>query len=317
MVVLFLVVFVAMTGFGIILPIFPFYAERVGASPTAITWTMAAFTLGQAVAAPLWGRLSDAYGRRLVLTLTMFGQAVAYVMLAYADSLWLVVLSRVLGGMMAGNVATAFAYVADVTDEEQRPAALGKIGAAMGVGFICGPALGGLLAGADRVLVSEVPFDPGKLADFLAADQDLNPPHYAICVVSEGAFPSGGQIIEGGEEDAYGHKKLGGIGAWIAAEVRRRTGRDTLEQKLAYLMRSGAPDSIDRLVGMVFGTMAFESLQAGKSGLMTAVVDGSYRVVSLADVRAGARPANVETYYDAEAYRPRLGALEGRSLMLG
>ena len=149
MVVLFLVVFVAMTGFGIILPIFPFYAERVGASPAAITWTMAAFTLGQAVAAPLWGRLSDAYGRRLVLTLTMFGQAVAYVMLAYADSLWLVVLSRVLGGMMAGNVATAFAYVADVTDEEQRPAALGKIGAAMGVGFICGPALGGLLAGAD------------------------------------------------------------------------------------------------------------------------------------------------------------------------
>jgi DHA1 family tetracycline resistance protein-like MFS transporter len=148
-VVLFLVVFVAMTGFGIILPIFPFYAERVGASPMAITWTMAAFTLGQAVAAPLWGRLSDAYGRRLVLVFTMFGQAIAYVILAYADSLWLVVLSRVLGGMMAGNVATAFAYVADVTTEAQRPAALGKVGAAMGVGFICGPALGGFLAGAD------------------------------------------------------------------------------------------------------------------------------------------------------------------------
>jgi len=147
--VLFLVVFVAMTGFGIILPIFPFYAERVGASPAAITWTMAAFTLGQALAAPLWGRLSDAYGRRLVLVLTMFGQALAYVLLAYADSLWLVVLSRVIGGMMAGNVATAFAYVADVTTETQRPAALGKVGAAMGMGFICGPALGGLLAGAD------------------------------------------------------------------------------------------------------------------------------------------------------------------------
>jgi DHA1 family tetracycline resistance protein-like MFS transporter len=79
----------------------------------------------------------------------MFGQAIAYVILAYADSLWLVVLSRVLGGMMAGNVATAFAYVADVTTEAQRPAALGKVGAAMGVGFICGPALGGFLAGAD------------------------------------------------------------------------------------------------------------------------------------------------------------------------
>jgi DHA1 family tetracycline resistance protein-like MFS transporter len=148
-VVLFLVVFVAMTGFGIILPIFPFYAERVGASPMAITWTMAAFTLGQAVAAPLWGRLSDAYGRRIVLILTMFGQAVAYVLLAYSETLTLVVVSRVIGGMMAGNVSTAFAYVADITTEEQRPAALGKIGAAMGMGFIFGPALGGFLAGAD------------------------------------------------------------------------------------------------------------------------------------------------------------------------
>jgi len=148
-VILFFIVFIGMVGFGIILPIFPFYAERVGASPTIITWTMAAFTLGQAVAAPIWGRLSDAYGRRLVLILTMFGSALSYVMLAYADDLWLVITSRVFGGLMAGNIATAFAYVTDITTEENRPAGLGKVGAAMGLGFIFGPALGGLLAGAE------------------------------------------------------------------------------------------------------------------------------------------------------------------------
>ena len=138
-----------MVGFGIILPIFPFYAERVGASPTIITWTMAAFTLGQAFAMPIWGRLSDAYGRRLVLILTMLGSAVSYIMLAYADELWLVITSRVFGGLMAGNIATAFAYVTDITTEENRPAGLGKVGAAMGLGFIFGPATGGLLAGAE------------------------------------------------------------------------------------------------------------------------------------------------------------------------
>jgi MFS family permease len=148
-VILFLIVFISMVGFGIILPIFPFYAERVGASPTAITWTMAAFTIGQAVATPIWGRISDAYGRRLVLILTLLGSAISYVMLAVADELWFVIASRVFAGLMAGNIATAFAYVTDITTEAERPAGLGKVGAAMGLGFVFGPATGGLLAGAD------------------------------------------------------------------------------------------------------------------------------------------------------------------------
>ena len=138
-----------MVGFGIILPIFPFYAERVGASPTAITWTMAAFTIGQAVATPIWGRISDAFGRRLVLILTLLGAAISYVWLAFADELWAVIASRVFGGLMAGNIATAFAYVTDITTEAERPAGLGKVGAAMGLGFVFGPATGGLLAGAE------------------------------------------------------------------------------------------------------------------------------------------------------------------------
>jgi len=134
-VILFLIVFISMVGFGIILPVFPFYAERVGASPTAITWTMAAFTIGQAVATPIWGRISDAYGRRIVLILTLLGAAVSYAMLAVADSLWFVIASRVFG--------------TDITTDAERPAGLGKVGAAMGLGFVFGPATGGLLAGAD------------------------------------------------------------------------------------------------------------------------------------------------------------------------
>ncbi len=149
MIILFLIVFISMVGFGIILPIFPFYAERVGASPTAITWTMAAFTLGQAVATPIWGRISDAHGRRIVLILTLLGSAASYVMLAFANELWFVIASRVFGGLMAGNIATAFAYVTDITTEAERPAGLGKVGAAMGLGFVFGPATGGLLAGTD------------------------------------------------------------------------------------------------------------------------------------------------------------------------
>lgn len=149
MIILFLIVFVGLVGFGIILPLFPFYAERFGATPEVITWTMSAYTLAQAIATPIWGRISDAYGRRIVLILTMLGSAVSYVLLAYADDLWNVMLSRVLGGLMAGNVSTAFAYVTDITTEENRSASLGKIGAAMGLGFIFGPAIGGLMAGAE------------------------------------------------------------------------------------------------------------------------------------------------------------------------
>lgn len=149
MAVLFLVVFVGLLGFGIILPLFPFYAQRFGASPEVITWTMSVFTIGQVVATPVWGRLGDAWGRRPVLILTLLGTTLSYVMLAFADTLALVIASRVVAGLMAGNVSAAFAYVADVTTPENRAAGLGRIGAALGLGFMLGPALGGVLAGND------------------------------------------------------------------------------------------------------------------------------------------------------------------------
>ena len=144
---IFLVTFIGLMGFGFILPLFPFYAERMGASPEIITLTMAAFSLGQFVAAPYWGRLSDSIGRKPVLIFTLLGSALSYVILAYAPNLTVVILSRILTGLMAGNVSIAFAYVADITDDSNRSAGLGKVSAALGLGFMTGPAIGGLLAG--------------------------------------------------------------------------------------------------------------------------------------------------------------------------
>jgi len=143
------VVVVDLLGFGIIIPLFPFMGVRLGVSPAEITLTLAAYSLCQFVAAPLWGALSDRFGRRPILMSSMLGASVSYVMLAYGDSMAWLVASRIVGGSMAGNISAAFAYASDVTAPENRARGLGMVGAAIGLGFMLGPALGGLLAGPD------------------------------------------------------------------------------------------------------------------------------------------------------------------------
>lgn len=149
MAVLFLVVFVDLVGFGLLIPLLPFYVQRVGAGVELITIVLGLYSLAQFAAAPLWGRLSDRYGRKPVLAVTLAGLAGSYLLLAVADSLALVIASRIAGGLMAGNIAAAQAYVADVTAPEARARGMGLLGAAFGLGFILGPAIGGLLAGGD------------------------------------------------------------------------------------------------------------------------------------------------------------------------
>jgi DHA1 family tetracycline resistance protein-like MFS transporter len=147
--VLLLIVFIDLLGFGLIIPLFPFYGERLGASPMAITWIIAIYSLAQLISTPFWGRMSDAYGRRPILMFSMLGAVASYLMLLFADSLWMLFASRALAGMMAGNISAAFAYVTDISDEGSRARSLGLIGAAFGLGFTLGPALGGMLAGND------------------------------------------------------------------------------------------------------------------------------------------------------------------------
>lgn len=145
--VLFVIVFINLVGFGIVLPAFPFFGTMVGATPGQTTFAMAAYSLGQFVGSPVWGKLSDRYGRRPILIASLLGAIGSYVVMAHATDIWTLGASRLFGGLMAGNIAAAFAYVGDITTAEERPQAMGMIGAAFGLGFIFGPAIGGLMAG--------------------------------------------------------------------------------------------------------------------------------------------------------------------------
>jgi len=147
--VLFLIIFMDLVGFGLLIPLLPFYVQRVGAGPEVITLVLGLYSVGQFIAGPLWGRLSDRFGRKPVLALTSFGLALSYVMLAYADSLNLLIASRLFGGVMAGNIAAAQAYISDITTPATRARGMGVLGAAFGLGFIFGPAIGGVLGGHD------------------------------------------------------------------------------------------------------------------------------------------------------------------------
>ena len=144
--IIFLTILVNLIGFGIIVPLLPFYAETFGASPLVIGLLFAIFSLCQLLAAPALGDLSDRYGRRPVLIFSLLGTVVSFVMLALAHSIAMLFAARIVDGLSGGNISTARAYVADVTEPKDRARAYGLIGAAFGLGFILGPALSGALA---------------------------------------------------------------------------------------------------------------------------------------------------------------------------
>jgi DHA1 family tetracycline resistance protein-like MFS transporter len=146
LVVLFLTIFVSLIGFGIIIPLLPFYAQTFGASPTTIGLLFASFSLAQFVAAPVLGDLSDRWGRRPVLVFSLLGTVLSFTLLALAHSLLLLFVARIVDGLSGGNITAARAYIADVTPPEDRAKRYGLIGAAFGLGFILGPALGGALS---------------------------------------------------------------------------------------------------------------------------------------------------------------------------
>ena len=144
--IIFLTIFVNLIGFGIIIPLLPFYAETFHASPIEIGFLFAIFSFCQLLAAPVLGDLSDRWGRRPILIFSLVGTVVSFVMLAMAHSIAMLFLARIVDGLSGGNISTARAYVADVTEPKDRAKAYGLIGAAFGLGFIMGPALSGMLA---------------------------------------------------------------------------------------------------------------------------------------------------------------------------
>ncbi|MBI2619266.1 MAG: ATP-dependent 6-phosphofructokinase [Ignavibacteriales bacterium] len=172
------------------------------------------------------------------------------------------------------------------------------------------------LSGVDRAIISEVPFDPDKLADLLAHDKSANPSNYAIMTISEGAQMKGGRVIETGPEDAFGHRKLGGIGVLTEEHIKRRVNVDTVYQQVAYLMRSGEPDALDRMVAFSYANIATDLILKKQFGRMVALQDGKYTTVPIETITQGVKRVDVDVLYDVEQYRPKVAHLLGKPMFL-
>jgi 6-phosphofructokinase len=172
------------------------------------------------------------------------------------------------------------------------------------------------LAGVDRALISEVPFDVEKLARFVEQDKASNPSNYAVVTMSEGAHLLGGQVVEYGEADAYGHRKLGGIGSVTEEALKKLTGIHTVYQKVAYLMRSGEPDALDRMVAISYANLATDLALKKEFGKMVALREGKYTTVPIETLTQGLKRVDVNELYDSENYRPKVAHLLGKPMFL-
>jgi len=227
--ILFLIVVIDLIGFGIIIPLLPLYAEVMDANPATVGLVMATYSLAQFVAAPFWGRTSDRVGRRPVLLVSLFGAILGYVWLGFADNIWMLFGARAVGGFMAGNISTAFAYVADVTTRETRAKGMGMIGAAFGLGFIIGPAIGGILAGNDPLTA------------------DYQTPALAAAALSALAWVLG----------------LAKLKESLAPEVRARLAARPKSSRREQFRHALALPNVGLLIGLSFlATLAFAGLEA-------------------------------------------------------
>jgi 6-phosphofructokinase 1 len=172
------------------------------------------------------------------------------------------------------------------------------------------------LAGVERAIISEVPYDPERLAELVLQDKQNNPSNYVMVTISEGAHMAGGKVVEFGETDAYGHRRLGGIGEITGEALKKLTGENIINQRLAYLMRSGAPDALDLMVAVNFAHMAMDLITEGASGRLVALRNGSYTNIPMSTVASGVKRVDVDELYDAKAYRPKVRHVLGKPMFL-
>jgi 6-phosphofructokinase 1 len=173
------------------------------------------------------------------------------------------------------------------------------------------------LAGVDRALIPEVPFDIDRLAELVVRDKYANPSRYAMVTISEGAtIPGSDEMMLKGEADAYGHRKLGGIGAVTGELLGRVTGQGIVLQQVAYLMRSGNPDSLDLMVATNYAVMAADLVLEGASGRMVALRGGTYTNVPIGVTREGVKRVDVDELYDTAQYRPKVRHVAGKPMFL-
>ncbi|HET6714070.1 MAG TPA: ATP-dependent 6-phosphofructokinase [Actinomycetota bacterium] len=172
------------------------------------------------------------------------------------------------------------------------------------------------LSGVERAIISEVPFDIDRLAEQLKRDKAANPSNYAMMTISEGATFAGGEMVQAGVEDAYGHRKLGGIGQRTSELLKERTGSDMIYQQVGYLMRSGSPDSLDLMVAINYAVMAADLAIEGVHGRLVALRNGNYVNVPLSVLGQGVKRVDVDALYDLEAYRPKIRHVDGKPMFL-
>jgi 6-phosphofructokinase len=172
------------------------------------------------------------------------------------------------------------------------------------------------LSGVDRAVISEVPFNVERLATFLMEDRKQNPSNYAMMTISEGATMEGGEMVMSGEADAYGHRKLGGIGEITAETIKKLTGVGIIFQPLSYLMRSGTPDSLDLMVAVNYANMAIDLVQKQSTGRLVVLRNGQYSDIPISTITTGVKRVDVQELYDSEQYRPKIRHMSGKPMFL-
>ncbi|MBW1695749.1 MAG: 6-phosphofructokinase [Deltaproteobacteria bacterium] len=172
------------------------------------------------------------------------------------------------------------------------------------------------LAGVDRAIISEVPFNIDRLAAFLKEDRKRNPSNYAMMTISEGATMENDDMVLSGEKDSYGHRKLGGIGVLTGEAIRKITGIDIIFQPLLYLMRSGTPDSLDLMVALNYACMAIDLICNKTIGRMVALKVGKYIDIPISTITGGSKRVDVNEFYDIEQYRPKIKNVVGKPIFL-
>jgi ATP-dependent phosphofructokinase / diphosphate-dependent phosphofructokinase len=172
------------------------------------------------------------------------------------------------------------------------------------------------LSGVERAVISEVPFEIDKLASLLMDDKRSNPSGYAMMTISEGATLVGGEMVMGGKEDAYGHRKLGGVGQQTGELLHEITGEGIINQQIGYLMRSGSPDSLDLMVAINYAVMAADLIVERQFGRLVALRNGNYVNVPLSVTRQGVKRVDVGALYDADGYRPKIRHVDGKPMFL-
>ena len=252
-----LVVFIDLIGFGIVLPLLPFFGQHFGASPFQVTLLGATFSLFQLISAPLWGRFSDQRGRKPALYASLVTSVLAYLWMSHASALWMLFAARALQGASAGNIAVCQAYIADVTTPENRAKGMGMMGAALGFGFICGPALGGLLAGSSPTSFSVAL--PGYAAALFSAlalmlavsilKESLPPEHRAAKSSSKGRLA---QI-----SDAFSRPRLRILMTLFFASTFAFAGMETTFALWGHARLDWGPQQVGYVMGFVGITLVF------------------------------------------------------------